>query len=74
MGTARIRSLLFMCGIQAKKANPACKALFDRLLVKGKPYKVAIMAVANKLLKQAFAIAKSGSPFQPTFVKASLTV
>jgi transposase len=74
MDTARMRSLLFMCGIQAKKANPACKALFDRLLVKGKPYKVAIMAVANKLLKQAFAIAKSGSPFQPTFVKASLTV
>jgi transposase len=74
MGTGRIRALLFMCGIQAKKCNPACKALFERLLSKSKPYKVAIMAVANKLLKQAFAIAKSGSPFQATFVKVNLTV
>ena len=30
---------------------------------KGKPYKVAIIAVVNKLIKQAFAIAKSGKGY-----------
>jgi len=64
MGTGRIRAALFMCALQAKKCNPACKALFDRLIAKGKPFKVALIAVINKLLKQVFAIAKSGQAFQ----------
>jgi len=64
MGTARLRSLLYMCALKARNCNAACKALFDRLLAKGKPFKVAMIAVANKLLKQAFAIAKSGKAFQ----------
>ncbi len=59
-----IRALLYMCALQARKCNPTCKALFDRLCAKGKPYRVALIAVANKLLKQVFAIAKSGQPFQ----------
>ena len=59
-----IRALLYMCALQARKCNPTCKALFDRLCAKGKPYRVALIAVANKLLKQVFAIAKSGQPFR----------
>ncbi len=59
-----IRALLYMCALQARKCNPTCKALFDRLCAKGKPYRVALITVANKLLKQVFAIAKSGQPFQ----------
>jgi transposase len=53
-----------MCSLRAKKANPACKALFERLQAKGKHFKVAMIAVAVKLLKQVYAIAKSGQPFQ----------
>jgi transposase len=64
MGTSRIRSLLYMCALKAKSCNTACKALFDRLRAKGKPVKVALIAVANKLVKQAFAIAKSGKTYQ----------
>ncbi len=64
MGTARIRSLLYMCALKAKSCNPACKTLFERLRTNGKPFKVALIAVANKLLKQVFAIAKSGRAFQ----------
>ena len=30
--------------------------------------KLALIAVANKLLKQAFAIAKSGGPYDEAFV------
>ncbi len=64
MGTGRIRRMLYLCALKAKSCNPTCKALFDRLRAKGKPFKVALIAVANKLLKQVFAIAKSGKAFQ----------
>jgi hypothetical protein len=35
-------------------------ALFDRIVAKGKSKKLALLAVCNKLLKQAFARVKSG--------------
>jgi transposase len=63
IGVSRIRSLLYMCALKAKSANQACRSLYDRLRAKGKPVKVALIAVANKLLKQAFAIAKSGKAY-----------
>jgi transposase len=57
MGMARIRAMLYICSWSAKRYNKACKALYERLLLKGKAKKLALIAVANKLLKQAFAIA-----------------
>jgi len=35
---------------------------------KGKSKKLALIAVSNKLLKQSFAIAKSGRPYDGTYV------
>jgi hypothetical protein len=35
---------------------------------KGKSKKLALIAVSNKLLKQAFAIAKSGLPYDENYV------
>tara|TARA_R100001086_G_scaffold224368_1_gene142339 strand:+ start:88 stop:216 length:129 start_codon:yes stop_codon:yes gene_type:complete len=35
---------------------------------RGKSKKLALIAVANKLLKQSFAIAKSGRPYDETYV------
>jgi transposase len=67
MGGGLIRSKLFMCSFAAKKRNTACQALYDRLVAKGKNGKVALIAVCNKLLKQAFAIVKSGVPYQADF-------
>jgi hypothetical protein len=49
-----------MCSFNACKYNKACKALYDRIVAKGKSKKLALIAVCNKLLKQAFAVAKSG--------------
>ena len=56
MGMARMRQLLYMAARSARKHNTACKALFDRLIEKGKPIKVANTAVANKLIRQAFGV------------------
>ena len=63
MGGCLIRGKLFMCSFSAKRSNAACQALFERLVAKGKNKKSALIAVCNKLLKQAFAIIKSGIPY-----------
>ena len=60
MGNKKLRNLLFLCAFSACKHNKGCKELYERIIAKGKSKKLALIAVANKLLKQAFAIAKSG--------------
>lgn len=60
MGNPKLRNLLFMCSFTACQYNKACKAIYDRIVAKGKSKKLALIAVCNKLLKQAFAVAKSG--------------
>lgn len=58
MGKGQIRKLLYICSWSAKRWNKACKEMHERLAAKGKPERVIKIALANKLLKQAFAIAK----------------
>ena len=58
VGNKKLRNLLFLCAFSACKHNKACRELYDRIVNKGKSKKLALIAVANKLLKQAFAIAK----------------
>ena len=69
IGNAKLRNLLFMCSFNACKYNKACKAIYDRIVAKGKSKKLALIAVCNKLLKQAFAIAKSGLIYDGTYRK-----
>jgi len=69
MGGGLIQGKLFRCSFSAKKSNAACKALYDRLVANGKNGKLALIAVCNKLLKQACAIVKSGMPYQPDYVR-----
>jgi transposase len=68
VGNKKLRNLLFLCAFSACKHNKACRELYERIVVKGKSKKLALIAVANKLLKQAFAIAKSGLPYDENFV------
>lgn len=67
IGNAKLRNLLFMCSFTAFKHNKACKAIFDRITNQGKSRKLALIAVSNKLLKQAFAIAKSGVEYNENY-------
>jgi len=41
--------------------------LYDRIVAKGKSKKLALIAVCNKLLKQAFAIAKARIPYDQNY-------
>ncbi|MGG9970390.1 IS110 family transposase [Ferruginibacter sp. SUN002] len=66
MGYSKLRKTLYMCSLTAIKCNQPCKELYERLKAAGKPSKVALIAVCNKLLRQAFAIATKGTTFQPS--------
>ncbi len=59
MGMSRMRKLLYLCAMRARTCNKACKEMFERLTERGKNGKLALIAIANKLLKQAFVIGKS---------------
>lgn len=60
LGRGRARQLLYLCSWTAKRCNRSCRELSDRLKESGKPAKVINIAVAHKLLRQAFAVATQG--------------
>jgi transposase len=68
VGNRKLRNLLFLCSFSACKQNKGCREIYERITNKGKSKKLALIAVSNKLLKQAFAIAKSGNPYDASFV------
>lgn len=67
IGNQKLRNLLFMCSFNACKYNKACREIYERIVAKGKSKKLALIAVCNKLLKQAFAIAKSGLIYDDSY-------
>ncbi len=62
-GNGRLRQLLYLCSWTAQRCNPACRSLADRLRAKGKPERKVKIAIAAKLLRQAFGVAMSGKDF-----------
>jgi len=62
-GSNSVRGLLYMCTRSAIQHNKACKELYARLRAKGKPHKVAAVAVMHKLVKQFFACVKFSRTF-----------
>jgi transposase len=70
-GRASVRRALFMGAIVARKHNPVLKAFFERLVAAGKAKKVAIIAVARKLLTILNAIVRDGIPWKGTLEAVS---
>jgi transposase len=67
MGMSRIRAMLYICSWSAMRYNKACRELYQRLIAKGKAKKLALIAVANKLLKQAFAIGTQKTKYNENY-------
>jgi len=68
VGNRKLRNLLFLCSFTACKHNKGCREIYERIVNKGKSKKLALIAVSNKLIKQCFAIAKSGNPYDENHV------
>jgi transposase len=62
-GRSRPRRMLYLAAIVAKRCDPAFKAFAKRLTDKGKPAKVAIVAVMRKLIEAANLILARGQPW-----------
>lgn len=71
LGCSQLRKLLYMCSWTAKTCNPACRQLYQRLKAAGKPERVIKVAIAHKLLRQAFAVGKTQKPFDEKLAKAA---
>ncbi|EAR12618.1 IS110 family transposase [Polaribacter irgensii 23-P] len=72
VGNRKLRNLLFLCSFTACKHNKGCRNVNERIVNKGKSKKLALIAVSNKLIKQSFAIAKSGLPYNEKHVSVLL--
>ena len=62
-GRADVRSMLYMATLSAMRFNAVIKLFYERLLAKGKPKKVAIVACMHKILTILNAIVKSNKPW-----------
>ena len=59
-GRAPVRTVLYMCALVAARFNPVLRAFYQRLLHAGKPRRLAVTAVARKLLVALNAMLRDG--------------
>ncbi len=62
-GDPEIRSLLYIATWSAIRFNKPCKQKYEELIARGKPPMVVLVAVMNKLIRQAFGVIQSGEKF-----------
>jgi len=63
LGNARLRKALWMPILTAVRFNPWLRAYYDRLVSRGKPRKVALVAAMRKLLAAVWSVARNRRPF-----------
>ncbi|HJZ57374.1 MAG TPA: IS110 family transposase [Gemmataceae bacterium] len=64
-GRSRLRSVLYMAALSARRFNPVLTGFADRLAAAGKAAKVVLVAVARKLLVIANAVLRDQKPWRP---------
>jgi transposase len=64
-GRKSVRSVLFLAAMVAARHNPVLKRFRDKLVAAGKPKRLALIAVARKLLTMLNAILRDRRPWQP---------
>ena len=62
-GSPLARKLLYMATLSGMQFNETLKTYYTQLIERGKSKKVAIIAVAHKLLRIAFGVLKNNRPF-----------
>lgn len=64
-GRGRVRRALYMAALSASRLDGRFKAFYQRLRAAGKPVKLALVALARKLLVTANAVLRDQRAFQP---------
>lgn len=65
IGSAPLRTTLYLCALSARRHNPVLKTFADRLRKAGKAPKLVLLAVARKLIVIAHALIRHDTPFDP---------
>ena len=65
VGNSKLRAALYMPTLVAVRYNPWLAHFYGRLVARGKPKKVALIACMHKLLKAVYSVAKNRRPFEP---------
>ena len=68
-GNRYMRKMFYMAALSASKHNIACRTQYERLLANGKSKRVALVAVANKMVRQIFAVVKNNRIYDPDYQK-----
>lgn len=69
-GPARVRAVLYMAAVVATRHNPHVKALFERLLARGKSKMSALGACMRKLVHLCFGVLKTQKKYQAEYQNA----
>ena len=69
-GDPHLRGQLYVAALVCIRYNKACKDTYENLRAKGKSAKVALIAIANKLIRQAFAVVTKNQPYVDGFVSS----
>ena len=69
-GDTYLRSQLYVAAVSSTACNSACREAFVKMKERGKAGKVAIIAVANKLIRQAFAVVTNNRPYVDGYVSS----
>lgn len=68
-GPARIRAVLYMAAIVATRYNPHVRAVYERLLARGKSKMSALGAAMRKLVHLCFGVIKTQRPYESHYAK-----
>lgn len=68
-GPARIRAVLYMAAIVATRCNPHVKAVYERLLARGKSKMSALGAAMRKWVHLCFGVLKTQQPYEHDYAK-----
>ena len=66
-GRAHVRQMLYMAATSAIRSNPVIKSFYERLVGRGKPHKVAVVACMRKMLTILNAMMRSNTHWTPSF-------
>jgi len=66
---ARIRAVLYMAAVAGIRYNSHVKAVYERLLARGKSKMSSTCAVIRKLVHLCFGVLKTQQPYQHNYLK-----
>jgi transposase len=70
-GPPHMRAILYMAAISATRYNPHVKALYLRLLERGKSKRSALCATMKKLVQLCFGVLKTRQSYQENYAQVS---